>query len=157
MTPVTTTSEKAVPEAVIPVIGEYIVKTPGTCSGEPRIAGTRIKVKHVYIWVERMRMTPAEVVAAYPHLTMAQLHATLAYYWSRQDEIHKASEDEEKLVAELKAKSGPSKLQPRPAELHAKNDSLSSGWTRHFGRRRRASASARLAELVYKSRAANSE
>jgi uncharacterized protein (DUF433 family) len=66
----------------------YNVKTPGVCSGQPRIAGTRIKVKHVYTWVERMGMTPTQVVAEYPQLTMAQVHAALAYYWSHQDEIH---------------------------------------------------------------------
>src|SRR3954470_6746441 len=45
---------------------DFIVKTPGTCSGQPRIAGTRIKVKHVYVWVEQMGMTPTQVVAEYP-------------------------------------------------------------------------------------------
>src|SRR3974390_3481423 len=79
-----------------------IVKTPGVCGGQPRIAGTRIKVKHIYTWVERMGMTPAQVVAEYPHLTMAQVHAALAYYWSHRDEIHQDLENEEKLVAELK-------------------------------------------------------
>jgi uncharacterized protein (DUF433 family) len=32
-------------------LADYIVKTPGTCSGQSRIAGTRIKVKHVYTWM----------------------------------------------------------------------------------------------------------
>ena len=86
---------------------DYIVKTPGVCSGQPRIAGTRIKVKHVYTWVERMGMTPAQVVADYPHLTMAQVHAALAYYWSHESEIQHDIENEEKLVLEPKAKAGP--------------------------------------------------
>ena len=99
-----------------PSLADYIVKTAGTCSGQPRIAGTRIKVKHVYTWVERMGMTPAQVVAEYPHLTMAQVHAALAYYWSHPDEIHQDIDDEEKLVAALKAKAGPSRIQERLAE-----------------------------------------
>src|SRR4051794_5034530 len=97
-------------------LADYIVKTPGVCGGQPRIAGTRIKVKHVYTWVERMGMTPAQVVAEYPHLTMAQVHAALAYYWSHPDEIHQDIENEEKLAAELKAKAGPSKVQEGQAE-----------------------------------------
>jgi hypothetical protein len=40
-------------EGTIPV-GEFIVKTPGTCSGQARVAGTRIKVKHIYTWVEKI-------------------------------------------------------------------------------------------------------
>jgi uncharacterized protein (DUF433 family) len=85
-------------------LAECIVSTPGVCSGQPRVAGTRIKVKHIYTWVERMGMSPAQVVAEYPQLTMAQVHAALAYYWSHQDEIQRDIENEEKLVAELKAK-----------------------------------------------------
>ncbi len=95
------------------------MKTPGVCSGQPRIAGTRIKVKHIYTWVERMGMTPAQVVAEYPHLTMAQVHAALAYYWSYCDEIHRDIDSEEQLVAELRAKAGPSRIQERLAEQDA--------------------------------------
>ena len=108
-----------------PSLADYIVKTPGVCSGQPRVAGTRIKVKHVYTWVERMGMTPAQVVAEYPHLTMAQVHAALAYYWSHQDEIHRDIENEEKLVSELKAKAGPSRIQERLAEQDATDNPLS--------------------------------
>jgi uncharacterized protein (DUF433 family) len=104
-----------------------IVHTPGTCSGEARIDGTRIKVKHVYRWVEEMGMTPAQVVEEYPHLTKAQVHAALAYYWSHQEEIRKDIEEEDRFVAELKAKNGPSKLQAKLAELDAQIDSLPSG------------------------------
>ncbi|HEX7375944.1 MAG TPA: DUF433 domain-containing protein [Pirellulales bacterium] len=65
----------AASRTAVPSLAEYIAKTPGTCSGQPRIAGTRIKVKHVYVWVERMGMTPAQVVAEHPHLTRDQIHA----------------------------------------------------------------------------------
>jgi uncharacterized protein (DUF433 family) len=124
-TPTTTTPAATVPAA--PTLAEYIVKTPGVCGGQPRIAGTRIKVKHVYTWVEQMGMTPAQVVAEYPHLTMAQVHMALAYYWSHQDEIRQDIANEEKLVAEMKAKAGPSRLQERLAERDAKDDPLPPG------------------------------
>jgi uncharacterized protein (DUF433 family) len=111
----------------VPSLADYIVRSPGVCGGQPRIAGTRIKVKHVYTWVERMGMTPAQVVAQYPQLTMAQVHAALAYYWSHQEEIHQDIENEEKLVAELKSRAGPSKLQERLAEQDAADDPLPPG------------------------------
>lgn len=103
-------------------LADYIVKTPGVCSGQPRIDGTRIKVKHVYTWVERMGMTPAQVVAEYPHVTMAQIHAALAYYWSHRGEIHQDIEDEQKLIADLISKQTPSKIQEALAELNATDD-----------------------------------
>lgn len=112
----------------VPSLAEYIVKTPGVCSGQPRIAGTRIKVKHIFTWVERLGMSPALVVAEYPHLTMAQVHAALAYYWSHQDEIDQDIENEENLVTELKkAKADPSKIQERLAELNARDNPLPPG------------------------------
>jgi uncharacterized protein (DUF433 family) len=99
-----------------------MVKVPGTCSGQPRIAGTRIKVKHVYTWVERRGMTPAQVVAKYPRLTMAQVYAALAYYCSHPDEIHRDIDNEAKLVAELKAQAGPSRIQEKLARRAAADD-----------------------------------
>jgi hypothetical protein len=74
-----------------------------------------------------MGMTPAQVVAEYPHLTMAQVHAALAYYWSHPDEIHQDIENEEKLAAELKAQAGPSRIEERLAEQHAADDPLPPG------------------------------
>lgn len=108
-------------------LADYITKTPGVCGGQPRIAGTRIKIKHIYTWVECMGMTPAQVVAEHPHLTMAQVHAALAYYWSHREEIHQDIEKEEKLVAELKAKAGPSKIHESLAKLDAANHPLPPG------------------------------
>jgi uncharacterized protein (DUF433 family) len=106
---------------------DLIVKTPGVCSGQPRIAGTRIKVKHIYTWVERMRKTPAQIVAEYPHLTFAQVQAALTYYRSHPDEIQWDLASEEERVAELMAKSGPSRIAERLADLNAADDPLSSG------------------------------
>lgn len=116
-----------VADGVLPVIGEYIVKTPDTCGGKPRIAGTRIKVQHVYEWVERGGMTPAEVVAAYPHLSMAAVHAALAYYWSHREEVERDVAEGERSVDEMKAKAGPSLLQQKLAARHAANDPLPPG------------------------------
>ncbi len=120
-TPITTATTS------VPTVADYIVKTPGVCGGQPRIAGTRIKVKHIYTWVECMGMTPVQVVAEYPHLTMAQVHAALAYYWSHPDEIHQDIADEEKRVAELRAKAGPSRIQERLAEQDAADHPLPPG------------------------------
>lgn len=115
------------PSADGPSLADYIVKTPGVCGGQPRIAGTRIKVKHVYTWVECMGMTPAQVVAEYPHITMAQVHVALAYYWSHCDEIQRDIENEERLVNDLRTKAGPSKIQERLANLDAADDTLPPG------------------------------
>ncbi|MEX2137729.1 MAG: DUF433 domain-containing protein [Pirellulales bacterium] len=80
-----------------------IEQTPGTCGGKPRIAGTRIKVSLIATLSERNRLTPDEIVEAYPHLTLAQVHAALAYYWEHRDEIEQEIRDEQSFVDKLEA------------------------------------------------------
>ena len=125
----TTLANPAAGETITPIIGNFIVATPGTCDGEPRIAGTRIKVRHVYIWIEQQGMTPAQVVENYPHLTRSAVHAALAYYWSHPGEIHRAMDEEDRLVSEMKDRGGPSllsqKLSARGQE-DGSNDSIPS-------------------------------
>jgi len=94
----------------LPVITEYIGVRPGYCGGEPHILGHRIKVRHVAVWHDQMGMTPTEIAVTYPTITLAQVHAALAYYYDHRDEIHAAIEEERRYVEELKAKSPPSKL-----------------------------------------------
>ncbi len=110
-------------ETITPIIGDYIVSTPGTCNGESRIAGTRIKVRHVFNWVERLGMSVTEVVENYPQLTRSAVHAALAYYWSHVDEIEQAASEEDRLVAELKLKASPSLIAQKLAEKSQLNGS----------------------------------
>ena len=94
-------------------VSEYIGVRPGYCGGEPHILGHRIKVRHVAVWHEQMGMSPAEIVATYPTITLAQVDAALAYYHGHHDEIQAAIADEDRFVEEMKAKSGPSLLQEK--------------------------------------------
>lgn len=70
------------------VIREHIVSTPETCGGKPRIAGSRIQVKHVAIMHERQGMSPEDIVSEFPHLTLADVHAALAYYHDHREAIN---------------------------------------------------------------------
>lgn len=114
-------------EATIPVISEYIAVKPGFCGGKPHIAGHRIKVQHVAAWHERMGMSPDEIVATYPTLTLPEVYAALTYYHAHRDEIDADIRADEEFAAELKAKSGASKLQKTLAERHAADNPIPSG------------------------------
>ena len=116
MEPTTTTQTPkplAGPEA-FPVVTEYIGVRPGYCGGDPHILGHRIKVRHVALWHERMGMTPTEIVATYPTITLAQVHAALAYYYDHRDEIQAAIEEERRFVEEMRAKTPPSQAPGDP-------------------------------------------
>jgi hypothetical protein len=87
----------------------------------------RIKVEQVVIWHERQGMAPAEIVATWPHLTLADIHAALAYYHDHREEIEGDLADGDRLFDELKAKQ-PSALESiRRRDADAPNDSLSPG------------------------------
>jgi prevent-host-death family protein len=64
----------------------YIVRKPGISGGEPIIRGTRISVRHL---AERIRAGQPvdEILAALPHLSAAQVHAALTYYYDHQAEV----------------------------------------------------------------------
>ncbi|HZT40906.1 MAG TPA: DUF433 domain-containing protein [Chthonomonadaceae bacterium] len=51
------------------------------------ISGTRIKVSHISIEKNVWDKTPEEIQQDYPHLSLAQIHAALAYYYDHQVEI----------------------------------------------------------------------
>lgn len=106
-----------------------IVSTPGTCGGKPRIDGHRIKVAHIAVCYERMGMTADEIVTSHPTITLAQVHAALAYYYDHKDEIDADIAEGERFADELKAKSPPSKLQEllKARETDGSDDSLSPG------------------------------
>lgn len=125
MTP-TLTPTSTTPPATLPVIREYIAVKPGFSGGKPHIDGSRIKVQHVAVWHERMGMTPEEIVASYPSLTLPGVYAALAYYHGHRAEIDADITADEVFAAEMKAKAGPSLVQQKLAARHATNDPLPS-------------------------------
>jgi uncharacterized protein (DUF433 family) len=110
------------------VIREHIVSTPETCGGKPRIAGSRIQVKQIVVMHERQGMSPAEIVAEYPHLTLAGIYAALAYYHDHREEINADIRMEQEWYEEMKAKH-PSRIQEKlkARTANAPNDPLPPG------------------------------
>src|SRR3954452_13625046 len=78
-------SQSGAAPAVSPPERVHIVSTPETCGGKPRIAGSRIQVKHLAIMHERQGMTPEDIVSEFPHLTLADVYAALAYYHDHRE------------------------------------------------------------------------
>jgi len=76
-------------------IGSLIDHDPSICGGRPKIAGTGVSVMRIAGWY-RQGATAEEIAREYGHLTLAQVHAALAYYHanSAQIEADLAAEDE---------------------------------------------------------------
>jgi uncharacterized protein (DUF433 family) len=99
------------------VISEHIQITPGVCGGKPHIAGHRIRVQDVVIWYEHKGLSPDEIVYHYPSITLADVHAALAYYYDHFEEIRQQIHESEAFIAELMAET-PSVVQRK---LKARN------------------------------------
>jgi uncharacterized protein (DUF433 family) len=128
----TTTPNTGVPLAeaanVQPVIREHIVSTPGTCGGKPRIASSRIQVKHLAIVHERQGMSPEEIISEFPHLTLADVYAALAYYHDHREATNAEIAADRAWYEEQRAKQSP-KLQEtlKARKAHASDDPLPPG------------------------------
>jgi uncharacterized protein (DUF433 family) len=80
----------------------YITRKKGTCGGKPIITGTRIKVSQIAIEHDRMGMTADEIIRDHPHLTLAQVHAALSYYYDHVEQINAEIRESERFVRELR-------------------------------------------------------
>lgn len=76
----------------------HIEASPDMCSGKPRIAGTRIRVQDIVAMHEWHGMSVDEIVAGYPHISLADVYAALAYYHDHRDEIEQHIKDDERFV-----------------------------------------------------------
>jgi uncharacterized protein (DUF433 family) len=70
--------------ATVTDIGTLIEQTPDICGGRPRIAGTGVSVRRIAGWYS-LGLTPEEIATEVPHLSLAQVHAAIAYYHANQE------------------------------------------------------------------------
>ena len=75
-------------------IGKLIVRSSDIRGDRPRIAGTGVTVRRVVGWY-KLGLTPEEIAERVGHLSLAQVHAALAYYHANRDEIEADIQDEE--------------------------------------------------------------
>lgn len=80
----------------------HVVRTAGMLGGEPRLAGTRIRVRDIAAARDMGGLTPEEIAAtAYPELKLAQIYAALAYYEDHRAEIDAATQSEAQCVEQF--------------------------------------------------------
>jgi uncharacterized protein (DUF433 family) len=85
-----------------------IESTPGVMGGKPRVAGRRITVQDIATWCVRLGRSVDEVATEYD-LTLADVHAALAYYFDHRSEIDRTIAEGRLFAEGLKART-PSKV-----------------------------------------------
>jgi hypothetical protein len=62
-------------------------------------------VQDIYVWYELNGQSPDEIVTSFPQLTLADVHAALAYYWDHPQEIQQEIAHAESLLQQMKQAS----------------------------------------------------
>lgn len=89
--------------------GHIQVDTKGTA----RVTGSRIKVIHLVMEKSANGWSAEELTAAFPHLSPAQVHAALSYYYDHQPELDAQIRASTESADRLKAAAGPSPVAER--------------------------------------------
>jgi uncharacterized protein (DUF433 family) len=80
--------------------------------GVARIVGTRAKVRMIVI--DTMNgLTPDQIHESYPHLSLAQIHAALAYYYDHREAIDAEIRAAAELVERMRRDAGESPVARR--------------------------------------------
>ena len=87
-------------------LDEMLVRTADICGGRIRIDGTRITV-HRIATLYKQGQSPEEIVRTYPHLSLAQVYAALAYYHANHAEIESELAAADVLYDELRRQDTP--------------------------------------------------
>jgi uncharacterized protein (DUF433 family) len=90
--------------------GDHVESRQDVCGGKPCVRGTRIRVWDVHIWHDVHGESPEEIVALFPQLSLADVHAALSYYLDNRVVIEKEMKGAEAFVGELEAKQGPTRF-----------------------------------------------
>ena len=91
------------------VVGGHIESSDGVCGGKPCVAGTRIRVWDIHVWHDLQGLAPVEIVADFPQVSLADVYAALAYYHDNREEIERQAQEDDAIVSQLEAASGPTR------------------------------------------------
>ena len=110
-----------------PIIATYIEIRPNR-QGQHRafVAGTRVRVQDIYADSEIHGKTPEQIAEDLPHLSLAQVHAALAFFFDNRETILNEIREDQQFVELMKTRTGPGPLAQKLTETDA-DDAVPSG------------------------------
>jgi len=75
------------------------------CGGKACIAGHRVRVLDVVVWHEHHGMSPDEIVSQVATISLADVHAALAYYFDHMEEIQEEMRQERARAEEFRRRN----------------------------------------------------
>lgn len=92
-------------------IGTMIHRLPGVRGGRPILRDNGRSV-HAIAALHLQGLTPEEILVQAPDLTLAQVHAALAYFYANREEVEADWAADEAAEAEALASLAPAAAQP---------------------------------------------
>ena len=80
--------------------------------GVPVIKGTTVKVVEIVMDVKAHGWSPEEIHWQHPHLSLAQIHSALAYYWDNRDAMEQDIAERSTFVESMREELRPFSLRP---------------------------------------------
>lgn len=81
--------------------------------GVPLIAGTTMKVVELVTAHLAHGWSPEELHFQFPHLSLGQVHAALAYYWDHKDELDADMDRRARYAEQIRREVGPSAIEAK--------------------------------------------
>lgn len=92
--------KKAIVTTLIVDVGGLITSSTEIRNGQPLIAGTGVTVQRIVRWY-RLGLGPEEIADRIGHLSLAQVHAALAYYHANRHQLEAAIQQEDREADDL--------------------------------------------------------
>ena len=86
---------------------DFVDALPDVCGGCPHVRGTRVKVSEIVSRHVFQEESTDEIVEALPQLSLAQIHAALAYYYEAPAEIEAELRAEDEFVMRMAGRYAP--------------------------------------------------
>ncbi len=90
----------ALAENEVPAVAYPHISTTG---GVVRVQGSRVTVVHLVRDYQDGVLTPEQIQQRYPHLSLAEIHAALTYYYDHREELDGDIERRKVYAEEMRA------------------------------------------------------
>jgi len=80
------------------------------------IVGTRVRVQDIVSDYERHGLSPEQIAREHPHLSLAQIHAALAFYFDHREEVLSDMKVDDDLVRSFEAEQRKQTIGGRDAD-----------------------------------------
>ena len=85
---------------------QHVTVTPDVCGGKACVAGTRVRVWDIAARTQAGQ-SPDEILFHFPHLTLSDVHAALAYYYDNRQAIDEQAAEDNRFADQFRQERRP--------------------------------------------------